>query len=190
MGCASHVIVHRNEDRFRWVILVEGYCITYSEASSLKLFHFLLASLVRPLPSSDFIHSFNPLTGCIFSSSSPLFRKWTPHIFYSKRWFFSKLPFGSLPWSPTVAFFFSLFGELEHLSWGQEGHRASHFSSSFRPERLNQDHRTRTIHLFLRDGLMYFLVIFMANLFNTLMFFVSVILYKDLETSVTHWIPL
>jgi len=38
---------------------------------------------------------------------------------------------------------------------------------------------------------MYFLVIFMANLFNTLMFFVSVILsYKDLETSITHCIPL
>jgi hypothetical protein len=59
------------------------------------------------------------------------------------------------------------------------------------PPRVNQDRRPRTIHLFLRDGLMYFLVIFMANLFNTLMFFVSVILlYKDFGTSVTHGIPL
>lgn len=38
---------------------------------------------------------------------------------------------------------------------------------------IRRSRRTPTIHLFLRDGLMYFLVIFMANLLNTLIFFLG-----------------
>lgn len=38
---------------------------------------------------------------------------------------------------------------------------------------IKNSRRTPTIHIFLRDGLMYFLVIFVANLFNTLIFFLG-----------------
>jgi len=38
---------------------------------------------------------------------------------------------------------------------------------------IKKSRRTPTIHIFLRDGLMYFLVIFMANFFNTLIFFLG-----------------